>query len=85
MRYFYGFLACCMFGAMCGLTTGAAQVALRARAARDSAEDSAAYARARSTQADRNLNACIQLYADAERVEDHCQRKLMLCLGVLNK
>lgn len=82
MRIFYAIVACCMYGAMCGATTGAAQEMKKAQEERAEAEDAALYFRARAAQADSNLNACIQMYADASKTEDRCQRHLKSCLGV---
>jgi hypothetical protein len=82
VRIFYAVIAVVIYGGMCGVTVGSAQEALRAREARDEAEDSAAWARAHAAQAEKNLNACIQLYGDAEVTESRCQRRLGRCLGV---
>lgn len=82
MRIFYVAVACIMYGSMCGVTTGAAQEMVKAQEARAEAEDAAMYFRARAAQSDVNLNACIRLYADAEKTEDRCQRHLKSCLSV---
>ena len=82
MRIFYAVLAVVLYGAGCGALVGTAQEALRAREQRNEAEDSAAWARSERVQAERNLNACIQMYSDAQKVEDRCQRRLKRCLGV---
>jgi hypothetical protein len=82
VRIFYCVVAVVLFGTMCGVTTGMAQEAARAREMRDSAEDTAAYARSQAFQAEKNLNACIQMYSDAQKQEDRCQRRLRICLQI---
>lgn len=82
MRYFYAFLAACMYGAMCGVTVGSAQEMQRAQQAEEVAQDASEYYRARMVQSEANLNSCIKLYADAEKVEDNCQARLRTCMRV---
>lgn len=82
MRIFYAVLGIMLYGGLCGVTVGSAQEALRAREQRDEAEDISAHARSERLQVERSLNSCIQMYADAQKVEDRCQRRLRRCLGV---
>lgn len=82
MRWFYAFIACCLYGGMCGLTTAAAQDAQRARKDREDAEGALLFYRTRVYESERMLESCIVMYSDAEKTNDRCHKHLKACLGV---